>query len=266
MTETYLWNLHFHKTFVIRLKYVISHVSIKWIFFVLGALITHAPWLIIYHNHTGRILPNAWPSAQMIANSLFLQVAIAKPSYTYFWSFLKFSPLLIVGLVYGTGTLVTLILAWISDYFSKDSSANIDNDDKQLDINTFKLLKQKVRVAVVTLWPMSFIIGHTIIGLCGAGYQIRLILPAIPAAALLSGIAISNLSEISYPVVCILVGYSCCHFLFYAVMFAPMYADLKYSIFDFVSIIISTPYDAALVQQHFNSVLEFLKHFGLRLN
>lgn len=44
------------------------------------------------------MMPNAWPSQEMVQRSLFLQAALAKPWYTYFTVLLRFSPVHIIGL------------------------------------------------------------------------------------------------------------------------------------------------------------------------
>ena len=67
---------------------------------LLGVVISHAPWVCIYHSITGRFLPTAWPSQSMISSSPFVKSIINKPGYTYFYTLLTISPITLVGMCY----------------------------------------------------------------------------------------------------------------------------------------------------------------------
>ena len=118
--------------------------------------------------HTGRLLPNAWPSEEMIRSSTYLQNAIAKPVYYYAYILLAISPIHILGLLIASASICRIIF----------------------EIVKTKKVVREYTYLVFILWPAAFIAGLTLLGFKGAGYQSRFLLPIIPATSILCAVQI----------------------------------------------------------------------------
>ena len=219
-----------------------SNVVIQsWLPTCLGIGLAYLPWFLVYCRTTGRLLPNAWPSASMLQNSAFLRMAIAKPALYYFESLVKFCPLHAVGLVWGIVQLVRP---------PTDNNSN-------------------AKGRVLLLWPCAFLVALSALGFCGAGYQNRFLLPCLPATAILGALAIS--SGLESPIIvafsAVALAYSALHCLYYGVLFAPLHADLTLSAFEMVQVILRADgFQPLWGKEQFEDVLRWLQQFGCKFS
>jgi hypothetical protein len=113
--------------------------------------------------------------------------------------------------------------------------------------------------ASFTLWPLGFVAGLTLIGGLGGGFQIRFIVPILPATSVLASFAVTSATDLAKPLAAVLLAYSGMHCLFYAVLYSPLFADMHATVFDIIRTILETPYEPPV------SDIGFMKHFGLKL-
>jgi len=155
------------------------------------------------------------------------------------------------------------------------------------------LQSAEVRVAVFALWPAGFFLGHTLLGCAGGTFQTRFILPALPATAVLAaayvagaagsgrlsgtidksgtvnsrfvlgGDAAAAAGTTRSAVCALLLAYASLHTLFYGVLYAPMFADLDFSVVGIVAGILRSAYYAPPDRETFETILRFMEHFGL---
>lgn len=222
--------------------FLIDVVLQSWLPMCLGITLAYLPWFLIYWQTTGRLLPNAWPSASMLQTSAFLRMAVAKPPLYYFESLVKFCPLHVVGLAWGAVQLV--------NRGSTDERSN-------------------AKGCVLLLWPCAFLAVLSCLGLCGAGYQTRFLLPCLPATAILGALAIS--SNLESPIVvafsAVALAYSAIHCFYYGVLFAPLHADLGLSVFEIILVILRADGFQPLWQKdQFKVILEWLVQYGCKFN
>ena len=129
---------------------------------------------------------------------------------------------------------------------STDTDDNYSSNNFRMSpVNNFNTIKDtnnsnvtfdrfSASVLVLSIWPLTFLIGLSILGRLGAGYQTRFILPILPATSVLASIlinyTISNTSSqsIKDTLVLVLVSYSAMHLIYYGIMFPPFFADLEY--------------------------------------
>ena len=119
--------------------------------------------------------------------------------------------------------------------------------------------------AVLCLWPVVILVGMTVLGSVGAGFQTRFLLPILPATAILAGVpmALSSQNSISLLLGLFFLCYMCLHTLYYGVLFSPLFADLDHSLLDILKIILSHPYYKPPDKDSFIGILNFVRHFGL---
>lgn len=136
-----------------------------------------------------------------------------------------------------------------------------------------------LQVLVLSLWPLSFLVGLTLLGSLGSGFQSRFLLPMLPVTCLLSvyfvqwaqqqatadkgDLIMRCLSNALAVVMQLYVVHSVLNVLYYGIMFAPLYADLDVSVVDIVCGILSSAYHAPVSRESFQEMMMFVKHFGL---
>jgi hypothetical protein len=187
--------------------------------------------------HTHRWLPSAWPSKRMIDMSPYLQSIISKPFHTYCSSMLIYSPVSLAGIVYG---------------FSNIYCQDIDN-------------------FILVVWPLAFIVALTLLGVFGAGYQLRFLTPVLPASSVLAGYCMDgylnnrdSLFSVAVPVgIVLLLCYSAIHCLYYGVLFAPLYAEFDETLVGVLLSLLTAPYYAPQDRLEMQNIFKFLAHFGL---
>ena len=208
------------------------------------------------------MLPNAWPSATMLANSVFVKIAVSKSWTTYMRTIISFSPIHAVGLIYFMclgGT-----LCFTNQHYS-----------------FFHRMRAIISCVVMCSWPLGFLLGLTLIGSLGSGYQSRFLLPALPGTAILTAISISRVSEsykseisvtnfssddysgCRYAIAVILIALGAMHTLFYSVLYPTMFADLEFSVFEIIGTILKSPLRPVASPSAFDEILNYLRHFGL---
>lgn len=173
----------------------------------------------------------------------------------YIIDLFKFSPLQLVGLLFGLCALVFALHSILQ--FSRCYHGSLKTAHSLL---LSQHLLQRWALASFTLWPVGFVGGLTLIGCMGGGFQIRFIVPILPATSVLASMAVTAIDTMLYPVVALLLVYSGMHSLFYSVLYSPLFADMHASVFDIIRTILESPYDAPA------SDINFMKHFGLKLD
>lgn len=184
--------------------------------FIAGVLIGHGPWLIVHKVYTGRVLPNAWPSATMLRTSAFVRAAVNKPWHTYLSMLARLAPGYLLGLLF-----VLLFVVYILLVQQKRFACLVLYPQKLgLFQRQFPYLPQQqqqqqgshlvsqhsedhwdaaVLVPVITLllsvWPLAFLLSLTALGSLGAGYQSRFLLPALPGLAIVASSGIEWLTQ-----------------------------------------------------------------------
>ena len=224
---------------------IIKHVTL----FLIFAFIGYSPWIYIYKTHTNLWLPNAWPTKSMIQNSKFLQFAINKPIYFYFYQLFTLSPIHLIGLL----STVALFCQFLFKYY-QNSTFWFDNDR----------IYQCKRI-ILLLWPTSFLFCFTLLGYFGSSFQTRFILPITSVLSIFTAIefehCLENRSNTS--MLMLLFGYTALHGIYYGVMFPTLYADLDDSLFDMLAIIMKTPHYIIPTKEVWDHVFNYLKHLGL---
>ena len=142
-----------------------------------------------------------------------------------------------------------------------NNTKNMDNITYDIsidDLYTYKL-------AILSLWPLGFLGGLTIIGILGAGFQVRFILPAIPPLIFIFAMSFRNqeINSLEYGVYMVFLGYCAMNCLFMGIMYAPLFADLDVSVAEVVEGVLGNMYAAPASREAFQAVLGFMAHFGL---
>lgn len=205
---------------------------------------------------TGRLIPNAWPSQQMIANSVYLQGAMGKHIFSYFTGLFEISPVHVVGLLY------TIVMAIVTSYQYVRSSHKV--------VSSFLTSRAPevdvVGIVVLASWPMAFLCGLTLIGYLGGGIQMRFMLPILPATSILAAIAIVNAGANVSPFVSLLFCISAMHVVYYSVLFPPLFADMENSVFEIVALILNSMLDDSGSQEIMYKIYQVMKHYGIVAN
>lgn len=129
------------------------------------------------------------------------------------------------------------------------------------------------RVVLVS-WPLSFLVAFTVLGVLGAGYQLRFLTPILPASAILAGYFVEiqlkahkSLVSILMPVaIVMLLCYSALHCLYYGILFSPLYADMDESIVGVILNLLRTAYYSPRDKEEMQNIFRYLAHFGLNRN
>jgi hypothetical protein len=200
----------------------------------------------------------------MLANSVFVKMAVNKSWTTYIRTIINFSPIHAVGLLYFCALFVKI-------YSNYQQKALIDR------------LRAVLPCIVFCAWPLGFLLGLTLIGSLGSGYQSRFMLPALPGTAILTAISISRANILQnsdvatnssnstanrdsgnrYALAAILIALGAMHTLFYSVLYPTIFADLEYSVFDVIGTILNSPLRSFASQNAFDEMFLYLRHFGL---
>eukprot|EP01032_Pedospumella_encystans_P015032 gene15031-17232_t len=287
-----------HKTL---LRQAVGGAVVNCAVFGLCALLTYAPWIYIYWIHTGRLTPNAWPSATMLQRSSFVRAAVNKPWYTYLYTLTSVAPVHIVGLV---GTVVLTLCSMptviervvyglhvlsggdseiayiqtaddnstavgaVGSVASNDGESNVTASgfspttpvDRRASLRrrckepsvpsttpasapasalnqplpTQKLPSRMLpqvhsssdvvdpfvlTLLLFSLWPVGFLVGLTVLGSAGSGFQSRFLMPMLP--------------------------------------------DLDVSLVDILCSILQSVYSAPASREEFRGTLKFMGHYGL---
>ena len=237
--------------------------------YMLGAAVAYMPWLWVYYTHTGRWLPNAWPSASMLKDSAFLRLALSKPVTYYVEMLLEFSPMQILGISFGAVVSMRYIGKHMWQFLHCNSRrARINGEN-------FVAYGGSGHVTALIAWPTAFLAGLTLVGMFGGGFQARFMLPILPATSVLAARCVHRASSIRHGnstslagvhvLTVVALAYSSMHCLYYGMLFTNLYADLDLSMFSVLSKILSEPYAPVSSPQVMQEMLRFMTHFGLHL-
>jgi hypothetical protein len=199
-------------------------------------------------------MPNAWPSASMISNSLFLQQATQRHPFSYITRVFAVSPLHTIGLLFG----LFLLLKGIFYTITRLSRYSVSGEE-----SPSRPSHSVRRLALLSVWPLAFLGGLTLIGVLGGGYQTRFVLPVLPATAILAGVAIQKGGSQITPLVSLLLCYSALHVMYYGVLFTPLVADFNESIFEIMALIVTSVENVNSDREFMMKMLKYMKHFGL---
>jgi hypothetical protein len=153
--------------------------------------------------YTGRLIPNAWPSAAMLKQSAFVKAAVGKPLSTYFTTLLTLSPVhmcgLLVALMLAVVLLPSFTLVFLGLMRTGVWKPSFPSPPKQLGNNdngndTLHILPL-LPLLVLALWPVAFLAGLTVLGNAGSGFQSRFLLPLLPGTMLLASIGVQIVEQ-----------------------------------------------------------------------
>lgn len=175
----------------------------------------------------------------MILKSIYLQEVINRHPLSYITRIFSVNPIHSIGLLFGTITLtiviIKLIYFLINNYYFKNDTKKVNQN---ISLSYFEIL-----ISILVIWPLSFLIGLTMIGLFGGGFQTRFLLPILPVTSILSGICIYITGNKLVPLICILFCYTSFHILYYSILYSPLVADFDVSVFDILNVILLSPLD-----------------------
>lgn len=277
---------------------VVDRVLMPGLLYSVGVVLTHGPWVLCYYTITGRLLPNAWPSPTLIARNVFLQRAVShSPSY-YISILLRFSPIMIVGML---AAVVRPAVVWYKH--------------KKAGVGTRSELRKAWWLVLLSTWPLGFLLMLTTLGVLGAGYQARFILPIIPATSILSALHLTRLTApsdsdassgngvspsrsagsrgaststsiggggggsdrgeagkslegeavVKSTIMALLLMYASMHSLYYSILAPHLHADLDTSFFDILSTALTHGYSPLSSEECGQDLVSFLRHMGFHI-
>jgi hypothetical protein len=238
-----------------RRRHAAAAAAWRCLCFLLGATLGHAPWLLLYQRATGRWLPSAWPSPQLQQRFPFLQQAVQRPWHHYFTLLCTLHPAYLLGLV--------LVLACAGQAYRR-----VRRQQQQLQMD------DALRLLVLALYPLSFLLALTLLGMLGAGYQARFLLPALPGLALLGAVAIHLLlrrwgDNAGLQVLLLLLGaYAAMHALYYGLLAPTLHADVEQSVFSMLRVVLQSHFPRLVGgggggREEQARLEQVLRHFGL---
>lgn len=202
-----------------------------------------------------------------------MMVLAAKPWHHYLTApLLTISPVHLVGLSFGLvhslrfATHLARRLYW---------SVVVDSSllDKHHDAVS---IAYSGRITVLFVWAMGVLVGHSLLGVLGAGFQTRFLMPMLPATSMLTALALTSrfppaanttwascVQSIINPIVALLVIYGALHAVYYGVLFAPLYGDLEHSVVHWLITIMKTPSKDPGSREIFTVILQYIKHYGI---
>jgi hypothetical protein len=212
----------------------------------------------------------------MLQRSSFVRAAVAKPWPTYLLTLLQVSPLHLLGLLG-----VCVVLVWVVTGARTCSAVSSERSKETAQrVGWQGGLSPHVRavlpVVVLSAWPAAFLVGLTVLGAAGSGFQSRFLMPMLPGSAVLSAALLENvrsagaaggnmrlLADCCGCVVTTLAAYGAMHVLYYTVLYAPLFADLDVSLLDVLVTILQSPYSAPDSRESFQAMLRFMAHYGM---
>jgi hypothetical protein len=212
----------------------------------------------------------------MLERFPYVKAAVMKPWYTYFITMMKVSPVQTIGMLFAlivAGSVGYAFFAYHRNDASKDHS---EQDSSVITVTSNEQSshhwRKMIWLGIFALWPLCFLLGLTLLGCLGSGYQTRFLLPALPGSAILTAHFLYALFldesvekewkilggcvlSIAFVVQAMLV-------LYYGIMYAPFYADVEVYWFDIMQTILSSPYHSASSRESVKDIQLFMKHFG----
>lgn len=189
----------------------------------------------------------------MISKSVYLQEVIARHPFSYVTRLFAINPTHIIGLLFGASFLFLLIHE-LRVFVLKTPTGACNHRSSNLQLGVF------------ILWPISFLAGLTLIGLLGGGYQIRFLLPILPATSILTAICICSCGNKVLPLLNILQCYGSFHILYYSILYPPILADFDITVLDILEIILKSPLEAdSMTKEALLPIYKYMRHFGLAM-
>jgi hypothetical protein len=214
----------------------------------------------------------------MLQRSSFVRAAVAKPWPTYVLTLLQVSPLHLLGLLGASAVLVWMLAgAPCPSTAASASTKDITSTTRQQPAFPSPRLRAVLPLMALSAWPAAFLVGLTVLGAAGSGFQSRFLMPMLPGSAILSAAVLDAvrsagaaaggnmriLADCAGCVVTILAVYSAMHVLYYAVLYAPLFADLDVSLLDVLGSTLQSPYSAPDSRESFQAMLRFMAHYGM---
>ena len=196
----------------------------------------------------------------MVKNFPFLQRALSHPFHFYFSTLSKIAPIHLVALLIPP-ILVLRSLFVLTTKQKKNQNQN-QNQDQDQNVTGILINQETIHILTLWIWPVSFLLGLTIVGVSGGGYQSRFMLPILPATSILSGYYLTSNKKIA-PACMVLLHVGVLHFMFYGVLYYPMFSEFEYNIFDIIWCILSSPQYFPASQENYQQILKFMSHYGL---
>ena len=234
-------------------------------------------------TRTGRWLPNAWPSGEMLRNSPYMQKVIGRPWYYYLRLLCEITPIHLMGLLYG----LLKCGHWLKTLTLELSCGGKNGVLKDRLERVLALFSNDMCITILlTLWSVSVLVGHNVLGVLGAGYQTRFIAPLVTPCCVLAATAVATpvvsrqpptksggatvviVQESRFALMgALLLAYSTMGTLFYGVLFAPIFADFDFSIGEIIfGIITANPAHNLANADRLKDVIDFMKHYGLKMD
>jgi hypothetical protein len=211
----------------------------------------------------------------MLQRSSFVRAAVGKPWHTYAVTLAHCSPLHWAALL-GAGVLVVRVLPvlWTVLWYNR---ARTSTDKSLAGVQTSANRLLLLPILALAVWPVGFFVALTLLGSLGSGFQSRFLMPMLPGSALLTAVLLDLvqrtvdmcggymrlLASACDTVVTLIAAYSAMHVFYYAVLYAPLFADLDVSMIDVLTGILQSPYQAPESREAFQSTLRFMAHYGL---
>jgi hypothetical protein len=234
----------------------------------------------------------------MMERAPFVCAAVAKPAHTYFLSLLTVAPVHLYGLLFCVTIVppaIYLSARRLRRKYAKDAPSQVSGcisisaleDRRYFWVNFLVENSVGIRLFILSSWPFTFLIGLTVLGSVGAGFQSRFLLPIFPATAVLTAAVATSLlqnpssyqnirrstddsmlqqsvgvSVAVFYLLSLVSGLTC---IYYSTLFAPLFADIEYSIFDILRCIIVHPIDYSKSFDGWEVTKRTMQHFGLHI-
>lgn len=161
--------------------------------FLAGFLVGHGPWMLLYKSRTGRWMPNAWPSGEMLKNSPYMLKVVRRPWFYYLKLLCEAAPAHLMGMSYGVWRCaqwirsLTQLLVQCAAVAGADSTVVTSAEDR---MNRILVLfsPDDCVVILLTLWCLAVLVGNNVLGVMGAGYQTRFIAPLATPCCILTAL------------------------------------------------------------------------------
>lgn len=197
-------------------------------------------------------MPSAWPSPAMLAQSSFVHAAVTgRPWYFYLEQSCTVLPFFLVAF------LVVVVAAVVSACSRKrkfDGQVLVNPKHQQSD--DVDVLWMALTILGTIL--LAFVVGLTLLGALGMGYQTRFILPLSPIVAIIVAVFTEELAtlKLSSPLTAawidqmlsMIMVLTAIHGWYYGVQYPTRYADLHGGVFDVLASILRHPTDTEVQQ------------------
>lgn len=181
--------------------------------------------------------------------------AVQRPWSHYFVLLARIHPAHFIGVVFIAVTLLSrqTFSAWKAVLFGSLSELPRQSNAHLLNITTF------------SLYPLSLLVGLSILGAVGGGFQARFLLPAVPGLSVMASIAFESMAakrrgvaEALFACCCILATAHCIVYI----LASPLHADVDADVFQIVASILDSTFPG--YQKLERGAIESLyRHFGL---